>query len=158
MPQFIDDLLATYLKNQITGIDAGRVKLALQEANNPSRLIVVPHPGQGRAIQLLKEADVYDVIWTGESLGRDEALLKIDFPLFSGGLGIRGSIIKKSFVTQFNSINNISDLKGYIACQGRHWPDADILEKSGIEVFRVSRFDGTSAIHHSSSEGSSPEF
>lgn len=117
------------------------LSLALEQAGSSRKLSIIEHPGQGRALQLLRDADIYDVLWTGQSLDRDAFLLKIPIPLFLGGLGIRGSIVKSEFLPTFEAVRNIRDLQKYIACQGRHWPDADKLSKAGLQVFRVGHFD-----------------
>ena len=101
----------------------------------------VPYPGQERTLKFLASGDLYDVIWTANSSGRDSELLKIPFPLFRGGLGWRGMIIHQEHKGKFSAINSIEDLAGSIACQGLHWPDADILENSGLSVARVGFFD-----------------
>lgn len=101
----------------------------------------VPHPGQERVIKLLAMGAFYDVAWTGTSIARDTQLHKVPYPLFRGGLGWRGMVIRRDNQQRFSSIQSIKDLKGTIACQGSHWPDADILEHNGITVYRVGHFD-----------------
>lgn len=99
-----------------------------------------PHQTQNRSIGLLATEGYYDVIWTAESAERDARMLKIDFPLFRGGLGVRGSIIRKSFEPQFIAIKNLDNFKHVRICQGYNWPDADILEYSGLKVYRAVNF------------------
>jgi ABC-type amino acid transport substrate-binding protein len=117
------------------------LRLSLNEGGNLLPLEIIEHQAQARAIQLLRDTDIYDILWTGQSNERDEMLLEIPIPLFLGGLGIRGAIIKKSFLPIYQNAQSISDLKGYLACQGQHWPDADKLEYTGINVVRVLHFD-----------------
>lgn len=83
----------------------------------------------------------YDVAWTGTSNARDAKLHKVPFPLFKGGLGWRGMVIRRDSLPKFSSISTIKDLRGTIACQGSHWPDADILEYNDLTVYRVGHFD-----------------
>ena len=101
----------------------------------------VPYPGQERMLKLLALGAFYDVVWAGNSYARELDLHKISFPLFLGGLGWRGMIIRNQDVTKFSSFNSVEDLTNLIACQGLHWPDADVLEHSGLPVARVSHFD-----------------
>ena len=100
-----------------------------------------PHQTQNRSIGLLATKAYYDVIWTAESSERDETMLRIDFPIFRGALGIRGSIIRKDYEPYFNAITSIDEFKKVRLCQGHNWPDADILEYSGLLVYRAVHFE-----------------
>lgn len=104
-------------------------------------LHTVPYPGQERMLKLLSLGAFYDVVWAGNSHVRESDLHKVAFPLFRGGLGWRGMIIRQNDKSKFSSITSVNDLKQLIACQGLHWPDADILEYSGLPVARVGHFD-----------------
>lgn len=101
----------------------------------------VPHPGQERVMMLLSAGKFYDVVWSGSSKQRDNKLLKVPFPLFKGGLGWRGSVIRKEDTHKFEEITHIEQLSSWVACQGMHWPDADVLEQNGLTVSRVTHFD-----------------
>lgn len=101
----------------------------------------VPHPGQERVMMLLSAEKFYDVVWSGSSKQRDSKLLKVPFPLFKGGLGWRGSVIRKKDTDKFASMTRIEQLSAWAACQGMHWPDADVLEQNGLAVSRVTHFD-----------------
>ena len=101
----------------------------------------VPYPGQERTLKFLALGAFYDVIWTANSDVRDTKLLKIPFPLFRGGLGWRGMVIRDKDSNKFSAINSVKDFKSLVACQGLHWPDADVLENAGLSVARVGFFD-----------------
>lgn len=97
-----------------------------------------PHPGnQQRAIRLLAENKVYDVLWSGRTESRDSRLKVVPIPLFKGGLGIRGSVMHKDFLSAFAKMDSVEDLHELVLCQGVNWPDADILEAAGIRVVRL---------------------
>lgn len=122
----------------------GLLRLALAKTTTEyGKAIIktIPQPGQERMLKLLAADKFYDVIWSGDSKKRDTELLRIPFPLFKGGLGWRGLIIRHQDKKKFASFYNISELSKAIACQGAHWPDADILEQSGLIVYRVGHFD-----------------
>lgn len=91
---------------------------------------------QGRAFYELKRGKIIDVYWAGTSIDREEEFTAIRIPLLKGLLGYRLSIIREDSQSNFQSIKNLKDLKKYTACQGRHWPDSDILENAGIDVRR----------------------
>lgn len=120
------------------------LRLALNESSTEYGEAVVktvPHPSQERVIKLLGEGNFYDVIWSGSSETREKKLLKVAFPLFKGGLGWRGLVIKRQDIEKFSAFNTLNDLSEVIACQGSHWPDADILEQAGLTIYRVGHFD-----------------
>ncbi|TPH12912.1 substrate-binding periplasmic protein [Litorilituus lipolyticus] len=122
----------------------GLLKLALMETSNEygnAVIQTVPHPGQERVIKLLAMGEFYDVAWTGTSNARDIKLHKVPFPLFKGGLGWRGMIIRRDTQDEYASVKSIDDLKNYVICQGSHWPDADILEHNDLTVYRAGHFD-----------------
>lgn len=112
-----------------------------EQSFGPARLELVEHPGQGRVIRLLAMNLHYDVMWTGTSEQREETLRAIKVPIFLGGLGIRGQLIHQDRLSDFQQVRSLSDLRPFIACQGEHWPDADVLEAAGLRVVRVGRFE-----------------
>lgn len=114
---------------------------ATDEEYGEFEIKTVPHPGQERVMMLLSAGKFYDVVWSGSSKKRDGQLLKVPFPLFKGGLGWRGSIVRKQDEAEFKILNSAKKLKGWVACQGMHWPDADVLEQNGLTVSRVTHFD-----------------
>jgi hypothetical protein len=117
------------------------LKMALEKSNHTSTVTIVPHLGQGRVLKMLAASDLYDVVWTGTSKERDMLLHRVPIPLFKGGLGWRGLVMRKNAKDKFKMISDTVELSQYIACQGRHWPDADILKQSGLTVQLVSHFD-----------------
>ncbi|WP_415895750.1 substrate-binding periplasmic protein [Neptuniibacter sp. PT34_22] len=91
---------------------------------------------QGRAFYELKRGEIIDVYWAGTSIVREEEFTAIRIPLLKGLLGYRLSIIREDSRSNFQEIRSLEDLRKYTACQGRHWPDSDILESAGIAVRR----------------------
>ena len=105
------------------------------------QLQFIEHPGQGRAIKLLQDGKYLDVVWSGSSAARNDNLIRVAIPLFKGGLGIRGALLHQQKLTMYRKINDIEGLGTLTICQGRHWPDTDILESSGLQVTRVHTFE-----------------
>lgn len=118
------------------------LSLALNENgdNKSYQIKTLPHAGQARVVKLIEQGLYYDVIWSGYSAERSKNLVRVAFPLFLGGLGIRGAIIRKSDTT-FASLNTIEKLREKIICQGLNWPDAKILQLAKLNVVEVSHFD-----------------
>ncbi len=122
----------------------GLLRLALIETSaeyTNSVIQTVPHPGQERVMKLLASGNFYDVAWSGSSKSRETQLRKVDFPLFKGGLGWRGMVIRRQDINKFSRFKTLGDFSEVVACQGAHWPDADILERAGLIVYRVGHFD-----------------
>jgi len=122
----------------------GLIRSALNETSaefGDAVMKTVPYPGQQRTLKFLALGAFYDVIWTASSNIRDSKLHKVAFPLFRGGLGWRGMIIRQQDKDNFANVSSIEDLSKLVACQGMHWPDADVLEHAGLVVARVGYFD-----------------
>ncbi|MGJ8692823.1 MAG: substrate-binding periplasmic protein [Thalassotalea sp.] len=118
------------------------LSLALN-SNNPAQqyqIKNVPHAGQARVLKLMEQGRYYDVIWSGYSAKRTQKLIHIPFPLFKGGLGIRGAIIRKDD-TSLSQIQGLDDLRNKVICQGLNWPDAVILKNAKLNVVEVNHFD-----------------
>lgn len=96
---------------------------------------------QGRALEEIAKGNYIDIDWAGTDISREEELLPIRVPLFAGLLGYRVLVIRKKDKSKFDKIKNINDLKKLTVLQGTHWPDSDILEASGFNVFRVPKFE-----------------
>ncbi|MCC2615696.1 hypothetical protein LJ739_05530 [Aestuariibacter halophilus] len=107
----------------------------------PVDLQVVPFPGQGRTVLELAQGRRFDVIWTAKSPLRDDTLKRISLPLMRNGLGWRGFVIRADRQEAFRQIHDLKSLSKLRACQGQHWPDADILEMAGLPVLRIESID-----------------
>ena len=44
-------------------------------------------------------------------------------------------------VKTFTKVESLDQLKNYIACQGRHWPDTNILKNSNLNVTTSTRYE-----------------
>jgi hypothetical protein len=123
------------------------LSLALNSADDDRyyRIKIVPHPGQGRVMRLIAKDLFYDVAWSGYSAERADNLIRVPFPLFKGGLGVRGSIVRRSddWVNQIFDMRNIADKA---VCQGIDWPDSEILKNNGLRVLEIAQFDSVLAM------------
>lgn len=96
---------------------------------------------QDRTMQLLKSSKYLDVMHSMSSSKREDEFLAIKIPLLKGLMGKRMLLVHKSKVAEFVAIKNIAELQKKLACQGLHWPDADILELNDFNIARVSVFE-----------------
>ncbi len=97
---------------------------------------------QGRAIANLERDKSVDVVWTMTSREREEKLLPIRIPLLKGLLGHRIFLIKKGDQARFSAVETLDDLKTFRAGQGHDWPDFEILQANGLDVFKVANYEG----------------
>lgn len=96
---------------------------------------------QGRAIQDLAHDSRIDVYWAGASEARARQLNEIPIPLVNGMLGMRLFAINEVDRQRFSDVSSLADLANMTACQGRHWPDSNILAAAGLAVQRVSSYE-----------------
>lgn len=94
----------------------------------------------GKTIHLVAKG-LIDLSWMGSTDAFADVSQQVKVPAVGGLLGQRLLIIKKEGVKKFKSIRSLNELKQYTACQGKYWPDSDILEQNGLPVLRVEDFN-----------------
>ncbi|MGJ8693152.1 MAG: hypothetical protein ACSHW0_11800 [Thalassotalea sp.] len=120
------------------------LKMALTAAANGRavpEIIADYEMTQGRAITQLQKGQLIDVYWTVSTLAIEEKLRAIPVPTSKGLLGFRKFIIHKDNIGKFKQIKNLDDLKKYVACQGTHWPDTDIMTAAELPVITTPNFE-----------------
>lgn len=90
---------------------------------------------QGRATNELIKGKLVDVYWLGTDSHKEENLRAIRIPLERGLMGFRKFIITRDMVPTFDKVTTLSDLQKLVACQVTHWPDTQILEAAGLQVW-----------------------
>lgn len=96
---------------------------------------------QERSLSFLDDPNGLDVMHTMTNQSREERYIAIKVPLLKGLMGHRRLLTNVSNVGRLNSVKNLDELRSYIACQGTHWPDSDILEYNEMIVARVLKFE-----------------
>jgi len=109
----------------------GKAKIKITDANMT----------QGRSLEELENGKYIDVDWAGTDIERETKLLPIRVPLIGGLLGYRVPVINKSDLGKFAKIKTLADLKKFTAVSGTHWPDSDIMERAGLKLERVAKFE-----------------
>ncbi|WP_163833528.1 type 2 periplasmic-binding domain-containing protein [Spartinivicinus ruber] len=110
------------------------LKLALAHSGVEYQLTLskkVINPKRARFYIKQGKIDIYDF---GTSSIFETELLPIYFPIDRGLNGWRIFIIHKDNKTEFNKVNNLSELQKFVALQGIGWSDIDLLENAGIRV------------------------
>ena len=91
---------------------------------------------QTRALKLLNQNHTIDVLHSMSSREREEEITAIKVPLLNGLMGMRLALIDQKNKSVFDNAS-VEELKIKVACQGRDWPDSDILAFNGFTVSRV---------------------
>ncbi len=113
-----------------------------EEEYGPAEVIITDfNVSQGRALQELESGVHIDVDWAGTNKERENLLEPIRIPLIGGLLGYRIPVIRTDDIDLFEGVNTLEDLRQFNAVQGSHWPDSDILESVGLNIFRVPKFE-----------------
>jgi len=115
-------------------------KAAQAQPNDSVKIINTNRVTQGRLFRFIDD-DLIDVVWSGTNSVREKSYLPIKIPLVRGLLGYRVLLVHKENTKKIKHLNNEAELKAMVACQGAHWPDADILEDNGYNVSRVVHYD-----------------
>lgn len=120
------------------------IEIALKNAEEKygtSQLVLsTEHINQGRWMRLISSGIYLDVVWSGTSKERETELRAVPVDLLGGLLGVRSFIIRQSDWRVFSRLTSLNELKQHTACQGQHWPDADILEHAQLPVLRTGLF------------------
>lgn len=95
---------------------------------------------QGREVELVRDNEFFQVMWSMSSPERESKVQSIPIPLLKGLIGLRVMIIKKNNQDKFPISLNIEDFKNIRLGQANDWPDSDILEFNGMSLFRFPNY------------------
>lgn len=114
------------------------LQMALEESRQPGEQFEYRYSehdySQARWINQLESDRGNMVIWTMTNRQREASLLPVRIPLFKGLFGHRVFIIRKKDQPLFNQVRTREDLQKFVAGQGIHWPDVDILQANQLPV------------------------
>lgn len=88
---------------------------------------------QGRALKMVAENNMIDVVWSMTSIEREAQLQAVYIPLLKGLMGYRIGLIRKSDRAKFAKMD-ANSIKQTLMGQGADWPDVDILSSNGFNV------------------------
>ena len=97
---------------------------------------------QSGVLALMNKGRIFRVTATMSSAKREKLARPVRIPIYKGLLGHRIFIIRPEDQYKFSSVNGLDDLRKLTAIQGHDWPDADILEASGMSVYRSPSYKG----------------
>lgn len=126
--------------DSVGGYCMGMLKLALEHVDHPYEITVDPgRRTDARAVEEVRSGHL-DLIWAGSSTATEKLLLPVRIPLYKGLFGYRIFLIRKGDQPKFDKIRNLEDLKQITMAQGASWPDADILERNGLQVEKILKY------------------
>lgn len=129
---YLTDVLKTVLDK--TASESGPYKLQFYSrylSSNRSKL----ETERGAVIDLL-----FSSHWTGNFVNPSK-VIKLEFPVFDGMLGLRSLITNQEQDALFNNIEGIKDFKALVAGQGANWVDVEILRHNEISIIEAQLFD-----------------
>ena len=104
---------------------------------------VVEYPvKQSRVIEQIQLGGPFRVICTMTSAQRELDLWPIRIPVYKGLMGYRVLIIRAEDQSLYNKVTNLQALKAFVGVQGHDWPDADILQTNGLQLYRSPSYLG----------------
>jgi hypothetical protein len=105
----------------------------------PSRDILV----QGRylADMAAGRGDI-TIAWPATSIEREQKLFSIRIPIDRGLSGWRLMLVNRETATGLAAVQNLGDLRQYVAGQGHDWPDITVLEANGLQVTAAPDYTG----------------
>lgn len=84
---------------------------------------------------------LFSTHWHGHFVDQHN-VLRVDFPIFQGMLGLRGLITMRELSSELSALTQRSDLLHYRAGLGANWTDIDIFKANNIEVIEAQLFNG----------------
>lgn len=113
------------------------IRLALAHAPGEHELEVVPmaETPQNRILAILRnDSAPINMFFSGYSQEREQQLLQVDIPMTRGLLGFRLLVAKSGRVDELNGINNLEDLQQLRIGSGIHWPENQMMSRSGLTL------------------------
>lgn len=114
------------------------LKMILDASKAPNEIIDYEFSdhqySQARWIAELQRPEGNNVIWTVTTKEREKLLRAIRVPIFKDLLGKRVLVIRKADAEKFAQITTKEQLSEFVAGQGGHWPDTEILMSNGLPV------------------------
>ncbi|WP_264874233.1 ABC transporter substrate-binding protein [Vibrio agarivorans] len=96
-------------------------------------------PNTAKMIEDLDSGHLH-ITYVATSLDNESTMSPIYFPIYRGLLGMRLGIVRSDKANTFAGITRVDQLKSLTACQGRAWPDTDILEANGIKTAQSLKY------------------
>lgn len=112
----------------------GAYEIELQTRNLPSDRVIVE----------LERGELIEFIFaprTGRAFESSEHILRLDFPVFHGLLGLRNLIATQETQAKLSQVDSIDALRTLTVGQGARWIDTMILQHNGMSTVDAYGFD-----------------
>ncbi|MDR9829040.1 ABC transporter substrate-binding protein [Vibrio sp. FNV 38] len=100
------------------------------------------HAGDPNTAKMIEDLDSghLHITYVATSVENENRMSPIYFPIYRGLLGMRIGIVRQDKTNTFAGITHMNQLKSFTACQGRAWPDTDILEANDIKTAQSLKY------------------
>lgn len=96
-------------------------------------------PNTAKQLQDL-DSGAIDILYVATSEQNEAKMSTIYFPIYRGLLGMRLGIVRSDKTNIFKGVTQAGQMKSFTACQGKAWPDTDILEANGIKIAKSLKY------------------
>lgn len=127
-PDYFHDLLQRILDETTPAFGPVRIERVTEKLSQARQIAEV-------------QAGRLDLLWTGTNIDREQTIRAIRIPVDMGLIGQRLPVIRADRRAEFAAVRSVDDLRRFKACQGAHWPDADILDAAGLPQEIHAHFD-----------------
>ena len=96
---------------------------------------------RGRALTLLEQNVVVDIIWSITSKAREKVLLPIRLPIYQQMMGWRVLLIRKGERARYPVNNTLQALRKMVTVQALDWADLKILQSNQFKVKGAANYE-----------------
>lgn len=117
------------------------IKLAIDHIDTKYKVEVIKDNfSQTRQNEEVRTNGAINVVWTSSEASIESQMNPIRICLFKGLLGYRIFIIHKKNQYKYDQVKTLDDLKKLTIGQGKTWGDTKILEASGFNIIKSTKY------------------
>ena len=127
-----------------SGFPLTLLQLIFERIENGAKYQLVQTPiamPRGRALMLLEQNVVVDIIWSITSIEREKKLLPIRLPIYKEMMGWRVLLIRKGEQARYPINNTLEALRKMVAVQALDWADLNILQSNQFKVKGAANYE-----------------
>lgn len=117
------------------------IKLAIDHIDTKYKVEVIKDNfSQTRQNEEVRTNGAINVVWTSSEASIESQMNPIRICIFKGLLGYRIFIIHKKNQYKYDQVKTLEDLKKLTIGQGKTWGDTKILEASGFNIIKATKY------------------